>query len=37
MRTINKIMVYPKWYTDWVDDVLNEEEEKEIRELTENS
>lgn len=27
-------MVYPKWYTNWVDDIFEEEEEKEIRELT---
>jgi hypothetical protein len=28
-------MEYPKWYTDWVDEILEQEEEKEIRELTE--
>ena len=27
-------MAYPKWYTDWVDEIFKEEEEKEIRELT---
>ena len=28
-------MAYPKWYTDWLEETFEEEEEKEIRELTE--
>ena len=31
----NKNTSFPKWYTNWVDDILNDEE-KEIRELTES-
>jgi len=28
-------MAYPKWYTDWVDEIFEQEEEKKVRELTE--